>query len=198
VKKIVFILGLMFSFSATAEVITYQCGDDCTATLDTNSGTMHISGTGVMYNYNSNTRYETPWYNSRSKITSVIVEDGITSVGRYSFFNCYNIQNIELPHSLEKVDTGAFDEDSRIESITMFDTTLWKDQDNMNEYSGAPDTIKISCYGNLTKCQENFSQPLKRMKSTASFNHKGKKIYTVDEATAVVKDNKNTFSIIYR
>ena len=94
-KKLSFILTLILSFNAMAETKTYQCGENCTATLD-DSGVLRVSGTGEMYDYDSQTRFETPLYNDRKDIKSIIVEEGITSVGHYTFYDCMNIEQIEL------------------------------------------------------------------------------------------------------
>ena len=55
---------------------------DCIWTL--NGTELMISGNGKMGDYNYST--ETPW---GSGITSVIIEDGVTSIGNYAFDNLY-------------------------------------------------------------------------------------------------------------
>ncbi len=153
-KKLFFILGLILSFNAMAETKTYQCGDNCTATLD-DSGVLRVSGTGAMYDYDNQTRYETPWYNNRGEIKGVVVEEGITSVGAFSFFECGYIEKIELAKSVNYVQPEAFDEDRYIQNITMYDSTIWFHQDDMNANNDSP-SIKIYCHGDMDKCKENF------------------------------------------
>ncbi|MBR1914967.1 MAG: leucine-rich repeat protein [Alphaproteobacteria bacterium] len=194
-KKLSFILTLILSFNAMAETKTYQCGENCTATLD-ESGVLRISGTDEMYDYDDQTRYETPWRNDRNKIKSVVVEEGITSVGDNAFFGCANIEKIELAKSVNIVRRGAFDEDQNIQSVTMYDSTIWQNQDDFNGLAASP-LIKIYCYGDLEKCRQNFSKSPK-MKSQISLNYKGKRIYTIDEANRVAKPTGNTIRIKYR
>jgi len=193
-KKLSFILTLILSFNALAKTKTYQCGENCTATLD-DSGILRVSGTGEMYDYDLQTRFETPWYNDRNKIKSVVVEEGITGVGKRTFFSCKNIEKIELAKSVNVVRGSAFDEDKHIQSVTMYDTTIWNDQDNFNDKDTSP-LIKISCYGDLEKCRKNFSHT-SSMKSQISLNYKGKRIYTIDEANRVAGPI-NRVSIKYR
>ncbi|WP_289466148.1 hypothetical protein, partial [Klebsiella pneumoniae] len=54
------------------------CGDNLTWEL-TSDGTLTISGTGEMSNYNSfYASMQPPWSNYRSKIINVVVENGVT------------------------------------------------------------------------------------------------------------------------
>ena len=192
--KLFLILSLILSFNALAETKTYQCGENCTATLD-DSGVLRVFGTGEMYDYDTNTRYETPWYNDRDDIKGIVVEEGITSVGDRAFFRCSNIEKIELAKSVKDVKFHAFDEDKHIQNVTMYDTTTWEDQGNFNDRDTSP-LIKINCYGDLENCRQNFSNT-GDMKSQISLNYKGKLIYTIDEANRVAGD-KNRVSIRYR
>ena len=179
-----------------AEVKTFQCGDDCTATLDEN-GVMRVSGTGKMWGYNSETRYHTPWINDASKIKSLIVDDGITNVGKYAFYICYGLKTIELAQSVQTVDVGAFDEIAHVQSVTMYDTTVWDNQDNFNDFEiSTASTIKVNCYGDMAKCQTNFLNT-PRLKG-ANFAYKGKKIYTVEEASKASKETGNKYMIRYK
>ena len=58
------------------------CGDELTWTLDA-EGTLTISGTGRFYEKWGD--YQYPWYDMRSSITNVILEDGITYIPLEAF-----------------------------------------------------------------------------------------------------------------
>ena len=193
-KRTVLVLSLLISFSAMAEIKIYECGEQCTATLDTESGIMRVEGNGEMRGYNAIERYHLPWTDDRRYIKKVVIDDGITNVGSYAFFACTNIKTIELSKSVQYVDC-AFDEIAGIQSVTMHDTTVWLDQDNFNDSSNSPN-IKINCYGDLEQCKTNFLNT-EKMKSVANFNYKGKRIYTIKEAENATGE-VNTFSIRYR
>ncbi|MBO7098075.1 MAG: leucine-rich repeat protein [Alphaproteobacteria bacterium] len=197
-KKFLFILiGCVFyAYAASAEVKTYVCGDNCTATLDEN-GVMTISGTGEMYGYNATTRWNTPWMTDASKIKSVVVESGITNIGRYAFYICDHIKNIELAPSVKTVDGGAFDEVRGIQYVTMSDKTVWENQDNINDYEFSP-TITIHCRGVLSTCEENLTKKNQQTKGVKVVAKLGKRIYTVEEASKVSKKTGNTFMIRYK
>ncbi|MDD6483226.1 MAG: leucine-rich repeat protein [Clostridiales bacterium] len=91
------ILGLMFTlcaliclFSATNITAGAQesgtCGANITWVLDDN-GTLTISGTGYMSHF-----FDSPW--SASNVKSVIIENGVTSIGRSAFDNCSSLTDV--------------------------------------------------------------------------------------------------------
>ena len=67
------------------------CGDNLTWYL-TNEGELVISGTGAMRDYESN--YDIPWYNNKASITKLVIEDGVTSLGKRAFRDCSNLTSI--------------------------------------------------------------------------------------------------------
>lgn len=80
-----------------------MCGRNVTWTLD--NGVLTISGTGLMYDYTVTTM---PWYNMRSEITTVIIENGVTSVGVDAFYDCTNLKNISLTEDVISIGDVAF------------------------------------------------------------------------------------------
>ena len=70
-----------------------------------NNGVLVISGTGTMNNYASN---GAPWYENRSSITSIIIENGVTSIGTHAFYNCTSLTNVTIPDSVTSIGNYAF------------------------------------------------------------------------------------------
>ena len=106
------ILCAMFVTVSAADIVdSGKCGDNLTWTLDS-SGTLTISGTGDMYDYENNHGYPldvtTPWFSHRNKIRNVVVNNGVTSIGANSFAYCENIVTIDVPASITKIGDGAF------------------------------------------------------------------------------------------
>lgn len=105
-----------------------QCGDDATWTLtgtDDNL-TLTISGTGKMYNYDFeyNSYYmnpPSPW-NGNENIRTVIIEEGITSVGDHSFFGCSNLTNATIPQGVTYIGMGSFYYCGNLSGITIPDS----------------------------------------------------------------------------
>ena len=49
-----------------------------------------------------------PWYSYRSQITSVVIEDGVTSIGNYAFYNCSSLTEITIPDGVTSIGDYAF------------------------------------------------------------------------------------------
>ena len=71
--------------TASADDTSIQCGDNVYATLDT-VGHLTISGTGDMWS-NETMNY---FGSIANGIYTVTIEDGVTSIGDYSFTASYN------------------------------------------------------------------------------------------------------------
>ena len=99
--------------SATALPTSGTCGENLEWKLD--NGTLTISGTGEMYSYGWD--YTAPWY--ASNIKKVVIKRGVTSIGRYAFFECSGLTSIIIPNSVTNVGVYAFGWCSRLTSITL-------------------------------------------------------------------------------
>lgn len=84
-----------------------SCGTNLTWTLYDNNELV-ISGTGEMRDFYSNNG-NAPWYNYRGIIESVIINEGVTSIGAYAFQNCTALTLVELPDSLEHLGDYTFE-----------------------------------------------------------------------------------------
>ena len=105
-----------------AEATSGTCGKNLTWTLDAD-GTLTISGTGAMYNYNQNNRV--PW---PSTIKKIFLTDGITSIGNYAFKGCSLLNRIYIPNSVTSIGQLAFYGCSNLNSISIpnFVTSIGK------------------------------------------------------------------------
>lgn len=101
-----------------------KCGDNLTWTL-TSDGVLTIDGTGKMFDYNSVPPYNiSPWYHN-TNITTLIVKEGVTSIGDYAFLGCYKISNISFPNSLTSIGYSAFDPCSGLTEITLPENLIY-------------------------------------------------------------------------
>ncbi len=94
-----------------------SCGNNVTWTLSLSNGTLTISGTGAMADYSSYT--DVPWYDYRSSIKSIVINDGVTSIGEFAFYNCYSLTSVTIPNSVKSIGSGAFGYCSSLTSITI-------------------------------------------------------------------------------
>lgn len=112
--------------TASADDTSIQCGDNVYATLDT-VGHLTISGTGDMWS-NETINYFSSIANG---IYTVTIEDGVTSIGDYSFTVSYNsnagglngryglsnLQSVDIGNTVESIGVGAFYDNDQLTDI---------------------------------------------------------------------------------
>ena len=100
-------------FSAYASVETGKCGDNVTYSLDTETGVLTISGTGNMRDYtvkqyNSYIFRNTFLDSNDQYVKKLIIDFGVTSIGKYSFYNCTRLESVTIPDSVTSIGSCAF------------------------------------------------------------------------------------------
>ena len=74
-------------------------------TWSLSEGVLLISGNGEMADY----AYDnTPWHDVKDQITELRIEDGITAIGTYAFFECGNLLKVNIPSSTRRINSMAF------------------------------------------------------------------------------------------
>ena len=133
---------------------TGRCGDNVTWTLDSN-GLFTVSGTGTMTNYGGITGKSPPWYENRDKIKSVVIENGVTTVGKNAFYDCGNLTSVTVPASVTAIGRDAFTGTPWLESLGAFAVVngiLVKYQG----YGGdivIPDSVTVIGYSAFYECK---------------------------------------------
>ena len=89
---------------------TGGCGDNVTYSLDTETGVLTISGTGEMT--------DSP-FSQNSSIKSVIIENGVTSIGYQTFYDCRSLTSVTIGKSVTSIGVGAFEDCTSLTSITI-------------------------------------------------------------------------------
>jgi len=114
----VFVLALVILYATPVTVLAETIvgsgnvgldGDDVNWTLNS-EGVLKISGTGDMKNFSW--ANDQPWGDAiggMDKITKVILEEGITSVGDYAFSGGINIKAVEFADSIKVIGKNAFE-----------------------------------------------------------------------------------------
>ncbi len=108
------------SYEPVEETKSGTCGDNLTWSLNT-EGELRISGTGSMGNPTWNESDDVPdipWADYDHSITSLVIDDGVTTIKRYAFSDFVLIKSVTLPASLKEIGECAF---SRCESLTSID-----------------------------------------------------------------------------
>ncbi|MBR5983374.1 MAG: leucine-rich repeat domain-containing protein, partial [Bacteroidales bacterium] len=80
-------------------------GDNLTWELSCDS-VLTISGSGAMANYGFD---DQPWYSNKEKIHTVIIEDGVTSIGNSAFYGCSGLTcDLTIPENCISIGSNAF------------------------------------------------------------------------------------------
>jgi hypothetical protein len=121
-KHLILLFALiLLPVAASAQDGTIE-GSDLTWSLS--DGTLTISGTGAMPDYNS---WDSPWW---GMITAVNIEEGVTSIGASAFYYCSYLTAVNIPGSVTKIGEHAFDGCSSLESFTVDGTNTAYSSDN--------------------------------------------------------------------
>ena len=111
--------NIRLELSASAETTTEPQvwnEDNLTWTLY-EDGTLTISGTGAMKNYDRADNLSPAYQNSNVK--KVVIEDGVTSIGKYAFFYCTGLTSITIPDGVTSIGKAAFFYCTGLTSITI-------------------------------------------------------------------------------
>ena len=71
-----------------------------------NDGVLRITGAGDIPNYTASSR--APWYKYCSSIKEVVILNGVTAIGDYSFNACTVLEKITIPSSVNRIGKYAF------------------------------------------------------------------------------------------
>ena len=111
------LIGLVVVPVMAAEV-NGLCGDDLIWVFNSN-GTLAISGTGDMKNYNPYYSAEVPWNSLYLSIKTVLIGDGVTSIGTFAFNGCRNLTQVTIPNSVISIGLNAFYGCSSLTQVTI-------------------------------------------------------------------------------
>lgn len=81
--------------------------------------TLTISGSGAMENFEEDSFFGdvAPWMDYKSSIQTVVIENGVSTVGQYAFIGCSAMETLTIPSSLITVDVYAMEGCSGLTTI---------------------------------------------------------------------------------
>ena len=100
----------------TADMLSGNCGDNIYWNIS-DSGVLRITGSGKLETVAPEYYLDVPWIDYRSLIKTVIIEEGITSIGQQAFNYCKNLTTVSLPVGLVAIGDYVFDECPKLMSI---------------------------------------------------------------------------------
>ena len=97
-----------------------SCGTNVTYSYVESTHTLTISGTGDMGDYDNVS--DLPWYNDCSSIKSIVIGNGVTSIGKNAFNNCEFLESITIPANVKSISEYAFYSCQKLTTV-IFDGT---------------------------------------------------------------------------
>lgn len=111
------LLGLLPVGVTAIDAASGTCGENLTWTLE--DGVLTISGEGAMADYSIDDL--APWKSKSNEISTVKIEEGVTSIGNVAFSGCNNLTNVDIPYGVTLIGAGAFD-GTRLASVNLPDS----------------------------------------------------------------------------
>ena len=105
-------LGLLGMEAQAAESGTFGSGLSWSLT---DEGVLTVSGVGEMPDFTA--LRQIPWNEQQEKVRAVIVEDGITDLGKNAFIYCSNLAEISLASSVNSIGDYSFYGCSSLEKV---------------------------------------------------------------------------------
>lgn len=96
-KQLLLFISMLLPMVAMADD-SGSCGINVTYTYVSSTSTLTIQGSGAMSDY-----LDAPWYSYRGDIKTVVIKDGVTSIGEYAFQYCTGMTAIEIPNSVTRI-----------------------------------------------------------------------------------------------
>ena len=108
-----------FVVKASAIAVSGSCGSNLRWEYDRTNSVLKIFGNGEMYDYGKTTFWNGLGLNN---IKTIIISDGVTSIGAYAFSCCYSLTNVTIPSSVTTIGGYAFEYCKGLTSITIPDS----------------------------------------------------------------------------
>ena len=133
---------------------------DISYEFEKETGLLKLFGEGAMPNYIiGDLEWLAEWHDSfNNKILNIEIEEGITSIGSFSFCRCQNIKNLNLPNSIKKIKQSAFSVCSSLESINIpesveiIEDTVFEECESLKEIR-LPKGLKIISSDSFANCE---------------------------------------------
>ena len=118
-----------------------ECGVALKWSFNKDSGTLTISGTGEMYDFGSYWTGESsaPWFNKHEQIKTLVIENGVSTIGESAFEGCENLFSATIPESVTKIGDSAFGYCKNLAEISIPDSVTVIGSHAFEYCTGLPD-----------------------------------------------------------
>ncbi len=97
------------------------CGERAVFEFDEATGTLTVKGAGAIddiISYYGGGSKRSPWFDIKMQIKHVVIESGITYIGKYSFTECENLETVQIPANDDfLIGNAAFEKCYNLKSI---------------------------------------------------------------------------------
>ena len=97
-----------------------KCGNNVTYNFNSANGELTISGSGNMTDYT----YGGSPFSANNTIRSIIIEDGVTSIGVSAFYYCINLYHVEISDTVVKIGNEAFKDCHKLDNVVLPDCLI--------------------------------------------------------------------------
>jgi len=124
-----------------------SCGSECNWRFDDSTGALTISGNGKIDDYCRGSMFgpycfengaitagKLLWKSIRSRVSSAVIMDGITHIGKYAFDGCTEMTSLTIANTVDTIDDNALVGCTNLKTLVIPDsvTSFW---DNNKEYN---------------------------------------------------------------
>jgi hypothetical protein len=102
--------GLLFAQNGATGACTWALTDA------TDNKTLTISGAGAMADYQL---YSVPWRGYNTRISTVVIRDGVTRIGDRTFYECRGLREVTIPNSVTAIGEYAFAGCTSLKEVTL-------------------------------------------------------------------------------
>lgn len=95
-------------YSETTSISDNQCGDEVFWSLNEANGVLDIYGSGNMWNFDGADSPNRNWFNPSVDIQSIIIHEGVESIGNFAFADHRSLRHVSIPDSLTRIGSEAF------------------------------------------------------------------------------------------
>ena len=111
-------------YDATFIRLSGKCGTNVNYTYDPTEATLTVSGTGAMDDFTGSATptgnlQPRPWYDFKDDIKHIVVENGVTKIGKNAFEYCRNVETAEIGNTVQSIGNYAFDQCAALTSVQL-------------------------------------------------------------------------------
>ncbi|WP_448921493.1 leucine-rich repeat protein [Eubacterium sp.] len=158
---------LSISLTAVAGTVSFN--------YEPESATLTVKGSGDILDYKENDLKSRPWNVYRDETKHIVISDGITSVGSYSFAQFKYTQTVDLPSSVKSIGEASFAGCNKLLELTVPDSveTVGDYAFGFNDQMETPQGFVVHCSTKSAAqayCFRNnimFDSPMDSMSTTA-------------------------------